>query len=57
MITDTSVSISVGAMSRLGYAASYEFAGGRVYTYKELVRTVADRIEARPRLVLNINGL
>ena len=34
-----------------GNAASYEFAGARVYTYKELVRTVADRIEARPRLV------
>jgi NADH dehydrogenase len=32
-------------------AASYEFAGARVYTYKELVLTVADRIGARPRLV------
>jgi NADH dehydrogenase len=32
-------------------AASYEFAGARVYTYEELVRTVADRINARPRLV------
>ena len=31
--------------------ASYEFAGGRVYTYKELVRTIADRIGARPKLV------
>jgi NADH dehydrogenase len=30
---------------------SYEFAGARVYTYKELVRTVADRIRARPRFV------
>ena len=34
-----------------GSVASYEFAGARVYTYKELVRTVADRIGARPRLV------
>jgi uncharacterized protein YbjT (DUF2867 family) len=34
-----------------GNAASYEFAGPRVYTYKELVRTVADRIKVRPRLV------
>jgi hypothetical protein len=34
-----------------GRVASYEFAGARVYTYKELVRIVADRIEARPRLV------
>ena len=30
---------------------SYEFGGPRVYTYRELVRTVADRIGARPRLV------
>src|SRR5439155_24496234 len=29
----------------------YEFAGARVYTYTELVRTVADRIRARPRLI------
>jgi uncharacterized protein YbjT (DUF2867 family) len=34
-----------------GIAASYEFAGPRVFIYKELVRTVADRINARPRLV------
>ena len=34
-----------------GSAASYEFAGARVYTYKDLVRTVADRIKVRPRLV------
>ena len=34
-----------------GSVASYEFAGARVYTYKELVLTVADRIGARPRLV------
>ena len=34
-----------------GSVASYEFAGARVYTYKELVRTVAYRIGARPRLV------
>jgi NADH dehydrogenase len=34
-----------------GSIASYELAGARVYTYKELVRTVADRIRARPRLV------
>jgi uncharacterized protein YbjT (DUF2867 family) len=34
-----------------GRVASYEFAGARVYTYKELLRTVADRIGARPRLV------
>lgn len=34
-----------------GSAASYEFVGARVYTYKELVRTVADRIKVRPRLV------
>ncbi len=34
-----------------GSDASYEFAGARVYTYNELVRTVADRIRARPRLV------
>jgi uncharacterized protein YbjT (DUF2867 family) len=34
-----------------GSVASYEFAGARVYTYKELVRTVADRIGARPRLI------
>jgi uncharacterized protein YbjT (DUF2867 family) len=34
-----------------GSVASYEFAGVRVYTYKELVRTIADRIGARPRLV------
>jgi uncharacterized protein YbjT (DUF2867 family) len=34
-----------------GSVASYEFGGARVYTYKELVRTVADRIGARPRLV------
>ena len=31
--------------------ASYEFAGAQVYTYKELIRTVADRIKTRPRLV------
>ena len=31
---------------------SYEFCGPRVYTYRELVRTVADRIGARrPKLV------
>ena len=30
---------------------SYEFGGPRVYTYRELVRTVAHRIGARPRLV------
>ena len=34
-----------------GSVASYEFAGARVYAYKELVRTIADRIGARPRLV------
>src|SRR6266478_3203000 len=34
-----------------GSAASYEFAGARVYTYEELVRIVADRINTRPRLV------
>jgi len=34
-----------------GSAASYEFTGERVYTYKELVKTVADRIKVRPRLV------
>ena len=33
-----------------GSVAAYEFGGARVYTYKELVRTVADRIGARPRL-------
>jgi uncharacterized protein YbjT (DUF2867 family) len=33
-----------------GDAASYEFAGPRIYTYDELVRTVADRIKVRPRL-------
>ena len=32
-----------------GSAASYEFAGARVYTYKELVRTVADRIKGSPK--------
>ena len=31
--------------------ASYGFGGARLYTYKELVRTIADRIGARPRLV------
>src|SRR5215472_5102338 len=31
--------------------ASYEFAGARVYTYRELVRTIADQIAARPKLV------
>jgi uncharacterized protein YbjT (DUF2867 family) len=34
-----------------GSVASYEFAGARVYAYKELVRTVADRIGAHPKLV------
>jgi uncharacterized protein YbjT (DUF2867 family) len=34
-----------------GSAASYEFGGARVYTYKALVRTVAGRIKVRPRLV------
>ena len=34
-----------------GDAASYEFAGPRVCTYQELVRTVAARIKVRPRLV------
>src|SRR6516164_6220915 len=34
-----------------GSVASYEFGGPRVYTYKELVRTVAYLIGARPRLV------
>jgi NADH dehydrogenase len=34
-----------------GSAASYEFAGARVYTYRELLRTIADRIGASPRLV------
>jgi uncharacterized protein YbjT (DUF2867 family) len=34
-----------------GSVASYEFAGGRVYTYKELIRTVADRIASHPRFV------
>ena len=37
-------------LSGAGSVASYEFAGARVLTYKELVRTVADRIRARPRL-------
>jgi hypothetical protein len=32
-------------------AASYEFAGARVDTYEELVRTVADRINAGSRLL------
>jgi uncharacterized protein YbjT (DUF2867 family) len=36
---------------RVGSVACYEFAGARVYTYKELVRTIANRIRARPRLV------
>ena len=30
---------------------SYEFGGARVYTYRELVTAVADRIGTRPRLV------
>ena len=34
-----------------GSAASHEFAGARVYTYKELVGIVADRIKIRPTLV------
>jgi uncharacterized protein YbjT (DUF2867 family) len=34
-----------------GSVACYEFAGARVYTYRELVQTVADRIGARPRFV------
>jgi uncharacterized protein YbjT (DUF2867 family) len=34
-----------------GNTASYEFAGPRVYSYKELVRTVAGRIKVRPRLL------
>jgi uncharacterized protein YbjT (DUF2867 family) len=34
-----------------GSVASYEFAGARVYTYKELLRTIAGRIGASPRLV------
>jgi NADH dehydrogenase len=34
-----------------GSAASYEFGSARVYTYKELVRTVADRIKVRARFV------
>jgi NADH dehydrogenase len=34
-----------------GSAASYEFAGARVYTYKELVSIVPDRIKIRPTLV------
>jgi NADH dehydrogenase len=34
-----------------GSVACYEFGGARVYTYKELVRTVAGRIGAHPRLV------
>jgi uncharacterized protein YbjT (DUF2867 family) len=32
-------------------AASYEFGGARVYTNKELVKTVADRIKVRARFV------
>jgi NADH dehydrogenase len=32
-------------------AGTYEFAGARVYTYKELVTNIADRIKAHPRLV------
>ena len=40
-----------GVLCGAGSVASYEFAGARVYTYNELVRTVADRIGARPRLV------
>jgi len=34
-----------------GSVACYEFGGARVYTYRELVQTVADRIGARPRFV------
>jgi uncharacterized protein YbjT (DUF2867 family) len=34
-----------------GSVASYEFAGARVYTFKELLRTIAGRIGASPRLV------
>jgi uncharacterized protein YbjT (DUF2867 family) len=34
-----------------GSSPCYEFAGRRVYTYQDLVRSVADRIKARPRLV------
>ena len=34
-----------------GSAASHEFAGARVYTYKELVGIVADWIKIRPTLV------
>src|SRR5262249_23019212 len=32
-------------------AATYEFAGARVYTYKELVTNIGDRVEAHRRLV------
>jgi uncharacterized protein YbjT (DUF2867 family) len=40
--------VLAGAGANVG---PYEFGGPRVYTYKELVRTVADGIGARPRLV------
>jgi NADH dehydrogenase len=50
-VEDVAEGIARVLSSAGGSVASYEFAGPRVYTYKELVRTVADQIAARPRLV------
>jgi NADH dehydrogenase len=50
-VGDVAEGIARVLAGRGGSAASYEFGGARVYTYKELVRTVADRIKVRARLV------
>lgn len=50
-VGDVAEGIARVLAGRGGSAASYEFGGARVYTYKELVRTVADRIKVRTRFV------
>ena len=50
-VDDVAEGIARVLASAGGNAACYEFAGPRLYTYKELVGIVADRIKVRPRLV------
>ena len=50
-VEDVAEAISRVLEDIAGSGPCYEFAGRRVYTYEELVRSVADRAKVRPKLV------
>ena len=50
-VEDVAEAISRVLEDIAGSGPCYEFAGRRVYTYEELVRSVADRAKMRPKLV------